>query len=56
MFSLEGIPEISVRRRTGLAETQGGEILIAYILSFGPLSAEKVEGDCCRPVDLIRFG
>jgi hypothetical protein len=33
--SLERIPEIRVRWRRRLAETQRGEILTVYILSFG---------------------
>jgi hypothetical protein len=41
LVSLKSIPVISVRRRRGLAETQSGEILIAYILSFGPVSARR---------------
>jgi len=44
LVSLERIPEICVRWRRRLVETQRGEILTVYVLSFGLASTQKTKG------------
>jgi hypothetical protein len=55
LVSLGCIPRDPSKMEKIPSRDQGGEILTAYILSFGLVSTEKAEGDCCRSVKLIRF-